>query len=156
MKLEVIKQRSLWWTISAAIVLAGIVAMFINWQQIKTPLPLSLDFVGGTRLQLELDCTKPNNCDKAINPALVRTIIDEQGLAGSSIQVVGTEEHALNIRTSTLDVDQRDQTLSGTHRKSWHVYDQPNRLSGGNLRTTNFHVWSSGSAAFPGRYNGLP
>jgi preprotein translocase subunit SecF len=117
MKLEVIKQRSLWWTISAAIVLAGIVAMFINWQQIKTPLPLSLDFVGGTRLQLELDCTKPNNCDKAINPALVRTVMDEQGLAGSSIQVVGTEEHALNIRTSTLDVDQRSKLLAALTEK---------------------------------------
>lgn len=112
MKLEVIKQRSLWWAISAALLLAGIVAMFINWQQIKTPLPLSLDFVGGTRLQLELDCTIPNNCDKPIDPALVRTVMDAQGLAGSSIQVVGNEERALSIRTSTLDVDQRTKLLA--------------------------------------------
>jgi preprotein translocase subunit SecF len=117
MKLEVIKQRSLWWTISAAIILAGIVAMFINWQHIKTPLPLSLDFVGGTRLQLELDCTKPNNCDKPIDPAIVRTIMDAQGLTGSSIQIVGNEEHALSIRTSTLDVDQRTQLLAALTEK---------------------------------------
>lgn len=117
MKLEVIKQRSLWWAISAAIVLAGLVAMFINWQHIKTPLPLSLDFVGGTRLQLELDCTKPNNCDKAINPALVRSVMDEQDLAGSSIQVVGNEQHALNIRTSTLDVEQRAKLLAALSEK---------------------------------------
>ncbi len=117
MKLEVIKQRSLWWTISAAILLAGIVAMLINWQQIKTPLPLSLDFVGGTRLQLELDCTKPNNCDKPIDPAIVRTVMDAQDLAGSSIQVVGNEEHALSIRTSTLDVDQRAKLLAALTEK---------------------------------------
>jgi preprotein translocase subunit SecF len=117
MKLEVIKQRSLWWTISAVILLAGVVAMFINWQQIKAPLRPSLDFVGGTRLQLELDCTKPNNCDKAIDPAIVRAVMETQGLAGSSIQVVGNEEHALTIRTSNLDVDQRTKLLAALTEK---------------------------------------
>jgi preprotein translocase subunit SecF len=112
MKLEVIKQRSLWWTISAAVVLAGIVAMFINWQQIKAPLRPSLDFVGGTRLQLELDCTKPNNCDKPIDPAIVREVMEAQNLPGSSIQVVGNEARAVSIRTSNLDVEQRTSLLA--------------------------------------------
>ncbi|MDP8935939.1 MAG: protein translocase subunit SecF, partial [Cyanobacteriota bacterium] len=31
MKFSVIKQRSLWWSISAAIILAGIVSMAISW-----------------------------------------------------------------------------------------------------------------------------
>jgi preprotein translocase subunit SecF len=117
MKLEVIKQRSLWWTISAAIVLAGIVAMFINWQQIKAPLRPSLDFVGGTRLQLELDCTKPNNCDKPIDPAIVREVMEAQNLPGSSIQVVGNEARAVSIRTSNLDVEQRTSLLAALTEK---------------------------------------
>jgi preprotein translocase subunit SecF len=117
MKLEVIKQRSLWWTISAAIVLAGIVAMFINWQQIKAPLRPSLDFVGGTRLQLELDCTQPNNCDKPIDPAIVREVMEAQGLPGSSIQVVGNEARAVSIRTSNLDVEQRTSLLAALTEK---------------------------------------
>jgi preprotein translocase subunit SecF len=117
MKLEVIKQRSLWWTISAAIILAGIVAMFINWQQIKAPLRPSLDFVGGTRLQIELDCTKPNNCDKPIDPAIVREVMEAQGLPGSSIQVLGDEAHALSIRTSNLDVEQRTSLLAALTEK---------------------------------------
>jgi preprotein translocase subunit SecF len=117
MKLEVIKQRSLWWTISAAIVLAGIVAMFINWQQIKAPLRPSLDFVGGTRLQLELDCTKPNNCDKPIDPAIVREVMEAQNLPGSSIQVIGNEARAVSIRTSNLDVEQRTSLLAALTEK---------------------------------------
>ncbi|NJR40684.1 MAG: protein translocase subunit SecF [Leptolyngbyaceae cyanobacterium CSU_1_4] len=117
MKLEVIKQRSLWWSISAVVLLAGIIAMVINWQQINAPLRPSLDFVGGTRLQLELDCTQPNNCDQPIDPAIVRAVMETQGLAGSSIQVVGTEEHALTIRTSTLDVDQRTKLLAALTQK---------------------------------------
>jgi preprotein translocase subunit SecF len=117
MKLKVIQQRSLWWTVSIITILAGLLAMFLNLQQIKYPLRPSLDFVGGTRLQLELDCTKPNNCDQAIDPAIVRQVMDAQGLAGSSIQVVGKESHALSIRTSTLDVDQRGKLLAALTEK---------------------------------------
>jgi preprotein translocase subunit SecF len=117
MKLQVIKQRSLWWSISAAVVLAGVVAMFINWQQIKAPLRPSLDFVGGTRLQLELDCTKPNNCDKPIDPAIVREVMEAQNLPGSSIQVVGNEARAVSIRTSNLDVEQRTSLLAALTEK---------------------------------------
>jgi preprotein translocase subunit SecF len=66
---------------------------------------------------LELDCTQPNNCDKAIDPALVRSVMDQQGLPGSSIQVVGQEQHALSIRTSTLDVETRSKLLAALNEK---------------------------------------
>lgn len=107
MKLQVIRQRSLWWAISLLIILSGIVAMGLLWNQTKMPLRPSLDFVGGTRLQLELDCTQPNNCDQPIDAAEVRSVLADQGLANSSIQIVGDEKQALSIRTSTLNVDQR-------------------------------------------------
>ncbi len=60
MKLSINKSRSLWWAISSAIILGGIISMVISWQNpnIKAPLRPSLDFVGGTRLQFERDCTK--------------------------------------------------------------------------------------------------
>lgn len=107
MKLHVIRQRSLWWTISALVILSGIVAMFISWQQIGAPLRPSLDFVGGTRLQLELDCTQPNNCDEPIATGTVREVLSRQGLEGSSIQIL--DEHGVSIRTSNLTPEQRVQ-----------------------------------------------
>ncbi|MGK7903820.1 MAG: protein translocase subunit SecF [Hormoscilla sp.] len=111
MRLKIIKQRGLWWSISAAIVLAGMVAMGISWTRpdIGAPLRPSLDFVGGTRLQLELDCNKQNNCDRAIDLAAVREVMATQGLANSSIQIVGEEGNALSIRTKDLDVSERTQ-----------------------------------------------
>ncbi|OZH55461.1 preprotein translocase subunit SecF [Hydrocoleum sp. CS-953] len=114
MKISVIKQRSLWWTISGSIILSGLIAMVISWTQpdIGAPLRPSLDFVGGTRLQLELDCTIPNNCNKAITVAAVREITTNQGLGNTSIQVVGEEKQALDIRTKTLDVDTRTQLIT--------------------------------------------
>jgi preprotein translocase subunit SecF len=107
MKLHIIRQRSLWWTISALAILSGIVAMLISWQQIGTPLRPSLDFVGGTRIQLELDCTQPNNCDEPIAPGAVRDVLARQGLEGSSIQIL--DDYGVSIRTSGLTADQRVQ-----------------------------------------------
>ncbi|KAM3102053.1 protein translocase subunit SecF [Phormidesmis sp. 146-12] len=107
MKLQVIRQRGIWWTLSLAIILAGLIAMAISWNQIGTPLRPSLDFVGGTRLQLELDCTQPDNCSKPIDLDAVRGVLDDQGLGGSSIQAVGPEQRIISIRTANLNVDQR-------------------------------------------------
>lgn len=111
MKLNVNKQRRLWWTLSGAIVLIGLLSMIVSWSTFGAPLRPSLDFVGGTRLQLELDCSIPGNCDRPIESGTVREILAAQGLANSSIQVVGEESQALSIRTSTLDVDERTQLV---------------------------------------------
>jgi preprotein translocase subunit SecF len=111
MKLNLIKQRSLWWGISATFIIAGIMAMVISTVQLGAPLRLGLDFVGGTRLQLQRDCTQPGNCDKPIEPALVREVMAAQGLGSSSIQIVkgGDQQPALSIRTKNLDVEERNQ-----------------------------------------------
>ena len=111
MKVNIIKQRSLWWAISGAIVVSGLIAMAISWTQpdIRAPLRPSLDFVGGTRLQLELDCTQPQNCESPIDITEVRNVMAARNLANSSIQIVGEDKHALSIRTKDLDVEERTQ-----------------------------------------------
>lgn len=112
MKLAINKARKLWWTISLAIILSGLIAIGISWQQLGTPLRPSLDFVGGTRLQFELDCSQPNNCDRPIDTAAVREVMANQGLANSSIQILGQEQRGVSIRTNTLDVERRTQLQS--------------------------------------------
>jgi preprotein translocase subunit SecF len=107
MRLNVIKQRSLWWTVSISIILAGIISMIISTATIGSPLRLGLDFVGGTRLQIELDCSKPGNCEKPIDIATVRDVMNDQGLGNSSIQIVGEKQQGLTIRTKSLDYEQR-------------------------------------------------
>ncbi len=117
MKLQVIRQRKLWWAISSAIILSGIVAMIISWQKIGAPLKPSLDFVGGTRLQLELACVQQNNCSGPIAPAVVREVVSQQGLGNSTIQVAGNDQQALSISTTALDVDQRTNLLKALEEK---------------------------------------
>jgi preprotein translocase subunit SecF len=117
MKFSVIKQRSLWWTISGIIILSGLIAMIISWAQIGAPLRPSLDFIGGTRLQFELDCSQPQSCDRPIDISTVREVLTEKGLPNSSIQILGTDQNAVSIRTQPLDVDQRTQLQTALSQK---------------------------------------
>jgi preprotein translocase subunit SecF len=105
MRLNVIKQQRLWWTISAIAILASIVAIAISFSQFNAPLRPGLDFVGGTRLQLELDCTVTGQCETPIDDSKVRDVLAREGLEGSTIQVI--EKHTLSLRTKELKPQQR-------------------------------------------------
>lgn len=117
MKLNVIRQRGLWWALSSILILAGIIAMIILQTQIGAPLRPGLDFKGGTRLQIELDCSKPGNCDKPIDLDAVREVLNTENLGEASVQLVGQEQRAVLIRTNTLSVDQRTKLQSTLESK---------------------------------------
>ncbi|MEM6427157.1 MAG: protein translocase subunit SecF [Cyanobacteria bacterium P01_H01_bin.119] len=108
MKLNVIKQRSLWWAISGAVILAGIAAMALSWNQFGAPVKPGLDFIGGTRLQLERDCTASETaCDEPISTGVVSQVLVDQGIENGSVQLLGQNQQAIAVRTPDLDVDQR-------------------------------------------------
>ncbi len=128
MKLSINKSRSLWWTISGAMILIGIISMVISWQnpQIGAPLRPGLDFIGGTRLQFERDCTQPGNCNEPININAVREVAQAQGLGDSSIQIVG--ENGISIRSKDLDVDQRTNLQTALTAKIGTFDPQQNQI----------------------------
>ncbi|MEH1793118.1 MULTISPECIES: protein translocase subunit SecF [unclassified Nostoc] len=117
MKFSVIKRRNFWWTISAILMIVSIVAMLISWQQLGAPLRPSLDFIGGTRLQFERDCTQPDKCTQPINISDVREVVDAEKLNNSSIQVVGKNQQGISVRTKTLNVEQRTQLQTALSEK---------------------------------------
>ncbi|RAQ40441.1 protein translocase subunit SecF [Arthrospira sp. O9.13F] len=129
MTFSVTKRRSLWWIISAAVILAGIVGMLISWTNpdIGAPIRPGLDFVGGTRLQLELDCTVPGNCDGPIEIDQVREVLQAQDLGSSSIQLLDNDpiqrdRQIVSVRTKNLNVDERTQ-LEAALREAIGVFD---------------------------------
>jgi preprotein translocase subunit SecF len=111
MRLDINKARGTWWTISATIILIGIISMVISSlnPNIKAPLRPSLDFIGGTRLQFVRDCGQPGNCDKPIDINVVREVAKSQGLGDSSIQLISEngQENGITIRTKNLETEQR-------------------------------------------------
>lgn len=110
MKISVIKYQKLWWAISAMAIALSLAAMFLSWQQINAPLRPGLDFIGGTRLQLELNCELENNCNQPIELATVREILTNQELADSSVQRV--DNFGVSIRSKNINVEQRSRLIS--------------------------------------------
>ncbi len=106
MKLDLFKWEKPAWIFSALLVVISIVAMVISWVQFQAPFKPGLDFVGGTRLQLQLECATANNCPGAIDVADVQNILNGAGLGNSSVQVI--ENYTLSIRAQTLDVEERE------------------------------------------------
>jgi len=111
MKLYITKQRNLWWGVSGTLAILSLIFMIISTFSLQSPLRLGLDFVGGTRLQLQRDCGVAN-CSEPLELARVRDLLGEQGLASSSIQILGDDRQALTIRTPNLSTEARSQLQS--------------------------------------------
>ena len=109
LSLQISKQRKTWWLVSGILTLISIAAMAISLSQFSYPIKPGLDFIGGTRLQLERDCSQAD-CSNPIDPADVRAILSKEGLGDSSVQVTSTERQqgqGVSIRTANLDVESR-------------------------------------------------
>ncbi|MBV5260588.1 protein translocase subunit SecF [Synechococcus moorigangaii CMS01] len=111
-KFSVTKQRVLWWAISAIAMIASLLFMAISFNQIQAPLRPSLDFVGGTKIQVALDCTVANNCTQPLETATIQAVLDQQGVGQSSVQILGQERTAFSVRTPELNVDQRTSLIA--------------------------------------------
>ncbi|MEE3717801.1 protein translocase subunit SecF [Tumidithrix elongata RA019] len=117
MKLDVIKHSRLYLSLSGLFILAGIIAMFVSWQQIGLPLRPAIDFTGGTRLTLELDCgdtTKPagnpaaNTCSKLVDIVAVRQAIAAKGYTNSVVQQLDNGRGVI-VQTGDLEVEKRTE-----------------------------------------------
>ncbi|MEA5618531.1 protein translocase subunit SecF [Cronbergia sp. UHCC 0137] len=132
MRLSINKSRSLWWSISAAIILSGLISMVISSlnPNIKAPLRPSLDFIGGSRLQFVRDCSKPGNCDQPIDINIVREVAKSQGLGDSSIQLISENgaENGITIRSKTLETEQRVKLQNALSEKIGTFDPQKNQI----------------------------
>jgi preprotein translocase subunit SecF len=58
--MNIIKNRYLYFLISLLVIIPGIVFMILNWINLKTPLPLAIDFTGGSLLEVQFSGTRPS------------------------------------------------------------------------------------------------
>jgi len=105
--ISIVKKSGLWWGLSAIAIVISIGAMLFSLSSLNAPIRPGLDFIGGTRLQIERDCSVANNCDQPIETTEVREVLDNQNLSNSSIQMLGDQKQILAIRTKNLNVDER-------------------------------------------------
>ena len=104
--MNIIKNRYLYFLISLLVIIPGIVFMGLNWAQSKTgPLPLGIDFRGGSLLEVQFEGKRPSAADIA---ALYKEFsTEDEPIADPVIQSLGDD--AITIRSKTMTDETKGQ-----------------------------------------------
>lgn len=112
-KLDIVKYRYLWLTITSILLIPCVVAIIYLMivQPNHSPLKLGIDFTGGTILQYDIDRkASTDDLSKARN-ALVAKGIDNPVIQTTTQGALGEENYLLSIRTTFLgDKESKDKT----------------------------------------------
>jgi preprotein translocase SecF subunit len=98
--LDIIGKRRWYLVISTSLFVLGLVAMIISTIRFGTPVRLSIDFVGGSLLELRFE--------QPVSPDEVREVFVNRGLANTSVQSIG-EGRDIIIRSKVLDADLKNE-----------------------------------------------
>jgi preprotein translocase subunit SecF len=98
--MNIIKNRYVYFLISLLIIIPGIVFMGLNWAKSKTgPLPLGIDFRGGSLLEVQFEGTRPSSEDMA---ALYAEFSSEaEPIADPVIQPLDADSFSLRSKAMT-------------------------------------------------------
>jgi preprotein translocase subunit SecF len=99
--MNIIKGRYLFFALSLLIILPGLVLLVS--QAVKQELPLSIDFTGGSLLEVRLGVENPPSEE-------IIAVYEAQGVEDTQVQT--TDTGSILIRSSYLDNDLRDQILT--------------------------------------------
>jgi preprotein translocase subunit SecF len=98
--MNIIKNRYFYFLISLLIIIPGFVFMGLNWSKTgEGPLPLGIDFRGGSLLEVEFDGQRPSV--EEITNLYEEFSTDEQPLLDPVVQPLG--DNAYSVRSKTMD-----------------------------------------------------
>jgi preprotein translocase subunit SecF len=111
---NIVQRRYMYFTLSAIIIIPGLIAMIISMVQFGTPLKLSIDFTGGALQELRFE--------QSIQPGEVRQVFVDQGYGDTTVQTTGDGNTAL-IRSKFLDNEAKAQ-LQDTLRDTLGPFEE--------------------------------
>jgi len=96
--MNIIKNRYLYFLISLLVIIPGIVFMGLNWSKSKTgPLPLGIDFRGGSLLEVQFEGKRPAESEIA---ALYEDFsTSDQPIQNPIVQPLGEDAYSIRSRT---------------------------------------------------------
>jgi preprotein translocase subunit SecF len=101
---DLVKYRSLWFGISLAILIPGIIGIIACCAKFHAPLKPGIDFTGGSILQYQFN--KPAALDT------VRSVLDDNGFVGSQVQQASISGHEVIVmRTKAIDDEGQKRKL---------------------------------------------
>jgi preprotein translocase subunit SecF len=100
-RFDIVSRSRLWFSISGAVFLVGVIGMIASIILYGSPLRLGLDFTGGTLLDLQFE--------KAVTTTEIRSALQEKNLGNSIIQVDPVTAKKVLIRTPNLSEKERSE-----------------------------------------------
>ena len=108
--MNIIKNRYVYFLISLVIIIPGIVFLILNWVQINTPLPLAIDFTGGSLLEVQFTGARPSVDE--VRSAFVQYAPD----SAPTIQALGEDAYA--IRSKAIDDSTKGEIVTELENRS--------------------------------------
>lgn len=97
---HLVERRKIWFLLSLLVILPGILFMLWHFATVGTPLPLSIDYTGGT--QWEMRFADP------VMPTDVRSIFVEAGYPDTTAFLV-EDDRTVQVKFKTINISQKEQ-----------------------------------------------
>ena len=95
--LDIVGKRYWYFALSLLVIVPGLIAMGIHWAEKGEPFSLSIEFTGGTVLDLKFDNPQPFQTDEVTN------ILGQFGMSPTDVSVQPSGNDTLVIRTKEID-----------------------------------------------------
>ncbi|HXD10929.1 MAG TPA: protein translocase subunit SecF [Anaerolineales bacterium] len=108
--MNIIKNRYLYFLISLLVIIPGIVFLVINWINLKSPLPLAIDFTGGSLLEVQFTGKLP--AADTIRSAFLKIAPNTAPV----VQLLGTDSYI--IRSKSIEEATKGEIVSELETQS--------------------------------------
>ena len=107
--MNLVERRGLWFAISLVAILPGILYMIRHLATVGTPLPLAIDYTGGTQWELRFE--------QPVEPTDVRQVFVAAGYPDTTAFLVEDDGRSVQLKLKTIDPDQKDVLMADLSAK---------------------------------------
>lgn len=125
--MNLVERRGLWFTISLVLILPGILYMIWHMATVGTPLPLAIDYTGGTQWELRFE--------QAVEPTDVRQVFVDAGYPDTTAFLVEDDGRTVQLKLKSIDPDQKDILLADLTAKYGNFEERSYRSIGPTIGT---------------------
>jgi preprotein translocase subunit SecF len=97
---DIVGKRYWFFALSLLVIIPGLISIGIRWAQTGSPLPLAIDFTGGSSMELQF-----KSPSSPIQPGDVQAILDQNGFSDSLVQTSGTD--TVLIRAKEMSTEEK-------------------------------------------------
>jgi preprotein translocase subunit SecF len=102
--MNLVERRGLWFAISLVTILPGVLYMIWHLATVGTPLPLAIDYTGGTQWELRFE--------QPVAPTDVRQVFVAAGFPDTTAFLVEDDGRSVQLKLKSIDPDQKDALMA--------------------------------------------